>query len=63
MQTAEQFYKLAKACRDWAAMAENDDTRRVFLQWAQEWTDVALRADGARPLTNATPAGDKTMGP
>jgi hypothetical protein len=60
MQTAEQLYKLAKSCRDWAVMAENDSTRRVFLQWAQEWTDVALRVDGAELLTSNKAAIDQT---
>ncbi len=40
-------------------MAENDDTRRVFIQGAKQWTDVALRVDGVQPLTNNKPAVDQ----
>ena len=52
MQAADQYYKLAKACRHWAVTAEHDGTRRVFLQWAQQWTDIALRLDGLQQTEN-----------
>jgi len=55
MQTADQFYKLAKSCRGWAAAAENDGACRVFLQWAQQWTDVALSLDGAQRIDDKAP--------
>ncbi len=47
------------AARPGGNMAENDDTRRVFIQGAKQWTDVALRVDGVQPLTNNKPAVDQ----
>jgi hypothetical protein len=42
---AEQYREYARECAQWAAEAQTDEARGIFLQMAQQWIEAALTID------------------
>ncbi len=47
MLTAEQCRQLAAECQTWADKADDEITRRIFLEMSNEWTESALSKEAA----------------
>jgi hypothetical protein len=47
MYTAEQCRQLAAECQTWADQADDETTRRIFLEMSTEWTESAMSKEAA----------------
>ncbi len=47
MLTAEQCRQLAAECQSWADKADDEATRKIFLDMSHEWTESALSKEAA----------------
>jgi hypothetical protein len=61
MTTADEYYRYARECLQWASEAETDEQRDNFFAMARAWTQAALQV--ADPPARAQPVGNVTRDP
>jgi hypothetical protein len=47
MSTVDEYHQFARDCLRWAARARTEDQRKQLLTLANDWTQAALRLEGA----------------
>jgi hypothetical protein len=47
MSTVDEYHHFARDCLRWAARARTEDQRKQLLTLANDWTQAALRLEGA----------------
>jgi hypothetical protein len=45
MNTSVQYREYARECAQWAAEANTEEARSIFLKMAQQWMEAALTID------------------
>ena len=45
METSTQYRKFAKECRRYAELADSDEQRKVLLEMAAVWAELAEQAE------------------
>jgi hypothetical protein len=58
MTTADESYRYARECLQWASEAQTDEQRDNFFAMARAWTQAALQM--AAPSARAQPVANVT---